>query len=91
VPPLPAKAAHPAAQTIYCCICTWFRVWTPPSTPAAESLADIASVAGGLRASLAPTAEYFNTLGLPEALVHWGHPGTRRKAGPYRAKRLGHD
>eukprot|EP00193_Tetraselmis_chui_P013556 CAMPEP_0177789792 /NCGR_PEP_ID=MMETSP0491_2-20121128/22965_1 /TAXON_ID=63592 /ORGANISM="Tetraselmis chuii, Strain PLY429" /LENGTH=226 /DNA_ID=CAMNT_0019311733 /DNA_START=38 /DNA_END=718 /DNA_ORIENTATION=- len=31
-----------------------------------------ALAAGGL---LGPLAEYFNTLGLPEPLVHWGHPG----------------
>jgi len=28
-----------------------------------------------MRAFLEPQAEYFKTLNLPEALVHWGHPG----------------
>lgn len=33
------------------------------------------AAAEGLRRMLTPQADYFNTLGLPEALVHWGHPG----------------
>lgn len=33
------------------------------------------AAAGGIRAALTPAAEYFNTLGLPEPLIHWGHPG----------------
>lgn len=27
------------------------------------------------KAYLAPQAEYFATLNLPEPLIHWGHPG----------------
>lgn len=33
------------------------------------------AAAGGIRTALTPAAEYFNTLGVPEWLVHWGHPG----------------
>lgn len=33
------------------------------------------AAAEGLRNALQPQADYFNTLGLPEALIHWGHPG----------------
>lgn len=33
------------------------------------------AAADGIRELLTPPAEYFNTLNLPEALVHWGHPG----------------
>jgi hypothetical protein len=33
------------------------------------------AAAGGLRAALTPAADYFSSLGVPEALVHWGHPG----------------
>uniref|UniRef100_A0A383W485 Cytochrome b561 domain-containing protein n=1 Tax=Tetradesmus obliquus TaxID=3088 RepID=A0A383W485_TETOB len=33
------------------------------------------AAAEGIRAALAPTADYFATLGLPSALVRWGHPG----------------
>ncbi|KAI8476330.1 MAG: hypothetical protein J3K34DRAFT_401945 [Monoraphidium minutum] len=37
-------------------------------------VADLAA-AEGLARALAPTAELFNTFGLPEPLIHWGHPG----------------
>lgn len=33
------------------------------------------AAAEGIRELLLPQAEYFKTLQLPEALVHWGHPG----------------
>lgn len=33
------------------------------------------AAADGIRTALTPAAEYFNTLGVPEWLVHWGHPG----------------
>jgi hypothetical protein len=33
------------------------------------------AAADGLRAALAPQAAAFNELGLPDWLVHWGHPG----------------
>eukprot|EP00798_Chlamydomonas_sp_ICE-L_P018906 gene18906-25464_t len=33
------------------------------------------TVADGFRDYLKPFAEQFSTLDLPEALVHWGHPG----------------
>jgi hypothetical protein len=33
------------------------------------------AAASGIRAALTPAAEYFNTLGVPDWLVHWGHPG----------------
>lgn len=32
-------------------------------------------LADALNGYLQPQADYFSTLGLPEALVHWGHPG----------------
>ena len=41
---------------------------------AAKGLAR-ASFSDGIRATLAPSAEYFQTLHLPDALIHWGHPG----------------
>ncbi|KAF8066288.1 NDB1 [Scenedesmus sp. PABB004] len=31
--------------------------------------------AQGIRAALTPAADYFSTLGVPDWLVHWGHPG----------------
>ena len=34
-----------------------------------------ASFSDSIRSSLAPSAEYFQTLHLPDALIHWGHPG----------------
>lgn len=40
----------------------------------AEPLYTLAA-GGGIRGALTPAAEYFNTLGLPEPLIHWGHPG----------------
>lgn len=42
-----------------------------PLLPAVYTVA----AAEGIRAALAPTADYFATLGLPSALVRWGHPG----------------
>jgi hypothetical protein len=33
------------------------------------------AAAEGIREVLQGPAEYFKTLDLPEALVHWGHPG----------------
>jgi len=55
------------------------------STPAQKtcgsrlhSVADpVATVAAaeGIRQALTPAADYFNTLGVPDWLVHWGHPG----------------
>lgn len=33
------------------------------------------AAADGIRAALTPAADYFNTLGVPGWLVHWGHPG----------------
>uniref|UniRef100_A0A061S7Q6 Uncharacterized protein n=2 Tax=Tetraselmis sp. GSL018 TaxID=582737 RepID=A0A061S7Q6_9CHLO len=33
-----------------------------------------AIAAGGIAGALQPAADYFNTLGLPEWLIHWGHP-----------------
>jgi hypothetical protein len=35
----------------------------------AVAVADLASISGGIRASLTPAAEYFNTLGVPDWLV----------------------
>lgn len=32
-------------------------------------------LADPIREALTPPAEYFKTLDLPEALIHWGHPG----------------
>ncbi len=40
-----------------------------------ELAARRASFGEGVRAALAPSAEYFQTLHLPDALIHWGHPG----------------
>lgn len=37
-------------------------------------MADVAA-AEGIRQALTPAADYFSTLGVPEWLVHWGHPG----------------
>ena len=34
-----------------------------------------ASFSDGIRASLAPSASYLQTLHLPDALIHWSHPG----------------
>lgn len=33
------------------------------------------AAAEGIRELLQPQADFFKTLELPEALVHWGHPG----------------
>ncbi|KAG1662945.1 hypothetical protein FOA52_006698 [Chlamydomonas sp. UWO 241] len=33
------------------------------------------AAADAIREALTPAAAYFNTLDLPEALIHWGHPG----------------
>jgi hypothetical protein len=33
------------------------------------------AAAAGIRAALSPAAEYFASLGVPSALVRWGHPG----------------
>lgn len=45
-----------------------------PYTFMATAVYDLAA-ASGIRAVLTPAAEYFNTLGVPDWLVHWGHPG----------------
>ncbi len=36
----------------------------------------------GMRELLQPQADYFSTLGLPEPLVHWGHPGNMMVRAP---------
>jgi hypothetical protein len=33
------------------------------------------AAAEAIRELIQPQADYFKTLNLPEALVHWGHPG----------------
>ncbi len=35
----------------------------------------LSSLSAVLEEALKPQAEYFSTLDLPEALIHWGHPG----------------
>ena len=45
--------------------------YTPPTTSHKYAVAELA----GIREALAPTAEYFNTLGLPAPLIKFGHPG----------------
>lgn len=45
---------------------------------AVYTLAAGGGISDGIRRLLTPQAEYFSTLGLPEWLVHWGHPGDFR-------------
>ena len=46
----------------------------PASAPASFTVLALGSV-NPIRAFLEPQAAYFSTLGLPDWLVHWGHPG----------------
>mgnify|MGYP001807613006 CR=1 FL=1 len=43
--------------------------------PAVATVAAAGGLSEALHGYLDPQAAYFSTLGLPEALVHWGHPG----------------
>jgi hypothetical protein len=54
----------PTARSDRICVCCRFL-----------SAVYTVAAAEGIRAALAPTAEYFATLNLPSALVRWGHPG----------------
>jgi hypothetical protein len=47
-----------------------------------ELAARRASFGEGVRAALAPSAEYFQSLHLPDALIHWGHPGPLQPRSP---------
>ena len=72
-----ANARHAAGQGGAAHRCAISTVSTPPSVALLAAIADppARGLARAVYDSVAPSAQFFDTLGLPEPLVHWGHPG----------------